>query len=108
MDFLAAVFNGSCKMLSEGIGRVSLRLLRATQQDSSYSQEEAVMLAYFVVSKNPGNIIRATRHNIRPADSVTVTFLEASRSELDRYKSAHARGQNLINIANTASRPSSI
>ncbi|HAC67890.1 hypothetical protein [Pseudomonas oryzihabitans] len=65
------------------------------------------MLAYFVVSQSSGNIIQVTRRDVRPADSATVTFLEASPSELDRYESAHARGQNLINIANTASRPSS-
>ncbi len=60
------------------------------------------MLAYFVVSQSSGNIIQVTRRDVRPADSATVTFLEASPSELDRYESAHARGQNLINIADTS------
>ncbi|ALZ85318.1 hypothetical protein APT59_14355 [Pseudomonas oryzihabitans] len=65
------------------------------------------MLAYFVVSKSSGNIIRVTRRDVRPADSATVTFLEALPSELASYESAHARGQDLINIADTASHLSS-
>ncbi|WP_027597919.1 MULTISPECIES: hypothetical protein [Pseudomonas] len=65
------------------------------------------MLAYFVVSKSSGNIIRVTRRDVRPADSATVTFREALPSELARYESAYAHGQDLINIADTASRPSS-
>ena len=65
------------------------------------------MLAYFAVSQSSGNIIRVTRRDVRPPDSATVTFVEASPSELARYASAHARGQDLITIAETASHPSS-
>ncbi|KUM44691.1 hypothetical protein [Pseudomonas sp. EpS/L25] len=65
------------------------------------------MLAYFVVSQGSGNIIRVTRRDVRPPDSATVTFVEASPNELARYESARARGQDLINIVDTASQSSS-
>lgn len=61
------------------------------------------MLAYFVISQSSGNIIRVTRRDVRPTDSATVTYLEAAPSELARYESAQARGQDLINIADTSS-----
>ncbi|MBH3329917.1 hypothetical protein I5L56_09805 [Pseudomonas oryzihabitans] len=61
------------------------------------------MLAYFVVSRSSGNIIRVTRRDVRPTDSATVTYLEAGPSELVRYESAQACGQDLINVADTLS-----
>ncbi|MCY1420569.1 hypothetical protein D9M71_361960 [compost metagenome] len=57
-----------------------------------------MITAYFVVSRDSGNIIRITRRESPPDDTPTVFNVLALTSSQMRYESLYADGEDLISL----------
>lgn len=64
-----------------------------------------MLIPYFVVARESGNIIRITRRDGPPTDTDTVVNLRASLQGLERYEKLLDSGQELIGLASLQGTP---
>ena len=61
-----------------------------------------MLFSYFAVSRGSGNIIHITLRSSPPTDTPSVQYTYASIASINRYRTLHDAGQDLISLRNVA------